>query len=45
MPANAALVQLKLSGNCKQHLNVAFILQICFSTEDDDDKGGNGPPG
>lgn len=44
-PASAALVQLKLADNCRQHINVAFILQICYDFDDDDDEQGNGPPG
>lgn len=46
VPASAALVQLKLADNCRQHINVLFILQVCydFDGDDDDDKRGNGPP-
>lgn len=43
--ASAALVQLKLAPNCSQHINVAFILQICYEFGDEDDGPGNGPPG
>ena len=43
VPASAALIQAKLAGNCSQHVNVAFVLQVCYEFDDDDKKGGGKP--